>query len=174
MFYRRPAVKPHVQETRYHVAYIYIEYTDIQCNKRNTYRRKVKEEKQANAQLDGDQGPTEGDMVEGMNGAVNGHANGDDEDRPLKKIKGEDGTAFVADVDELDDEDMDDTQDAGLDEEEDHPADDEEDEGDDEGEDEEDEDEDPSEKVVDADPEDEVAVGGMRDEALDDPDSESD
>ena len=167
-------MKLYVQGIPRHDANVYVEYSDIQNNKRNTYRRKVKEEKQANAQLDDDQAPREGEAVEGMNGAVNGHANGDDEDRPVKKFKGEDGSALAPDVDELDDEDMDDTQDAGPDDEEDHAVDDDEDEGDDEAEDEDDEDEDPSENVIHPDPNDEVAVGSMRDEALDDPDSESD
>ena len=167
-------MKLYVQGIPRHDANVYVEYSDIQNNKRNTYRRKVKEEKQANAQLDDDQAPREGEAVEGMNGAVNGHANGDDEDRPVKKFKGEDGSALAPDVDGLDDEDMDDTQDAGPDDEEDHAVDDDEDEGDDEAEDEDDEDEDPSENVIHPDPNDEVAVGSMRDEALDDPDSESD
>lgn len=150
----------------------YTEYSDIQNNKRNTYRRKVKEEKQAASQLEGDQTAAEGELSEVTNGAVNGHVDVDDEDRPVKKFKGEDGSAMALDADDLEDEDMEDDHDDAGDE--DDPADGEEEDGvDDEPEDEEDEEEEPSGHVELID-DDEVAVGGMRDEALDDPGSESD
>jgi DNA polymerase epsilon subunit 3 len=147
---------------------IYVEYSDIQCNKRNTYRRKVKEEKQAASQLEGDQAAAEGDTSIATNGELE-HAEGDDADRPIKKLKADDGTAVDPDTTGLDDEDMEDEVDDVPDG--DDQAD---DEGDDEVEDEmeDEEDEEPAEVAREAD--DEVAVGGMRDEALDDPGSESD
>lgn len=109
-----------------------------------------------------------------MNGSANGHADVDEEGRPVKKFKAEDGSAMEMGADWLNDPDdtMDDDQD-GADDAEDQTLEDDEDEGDDDVEDEEDDQEDESENVV-GDAEDEVAVGGVRDEALDDPGSDSD
>lgn len=80
----------------------------MQCDKRNTYRRKVKEDKAASAPKDGEEGDTtiEDETIEGANGAAtNGHANGENADRPTKKLKGDDGAAVAPDVDMEDDED---------------------------------------------------------------------
>jgi len=73
-----------------------VEYNDTQCDKRNTYRRKVKEEKAATTTTttqDGDsEAPKDADGPETSTNdrTTNGHtaAEGDDE-RPAKRIKGD-------------------------------------------------------------------------------------
>ena len=150
------------------------EYNETQCDKRNTYRRKVKEDKAAAAVQDEVEAPKDGEPAEGVNGAVNGHAETEDEDRPMKKFKALDGTAIVPDADGLEDDEMDADQDGGQEEDEDH-HDDEID--DDEGDDDEDERAEENEGVVvvdDPDPADLATAHDMRDEALDDPNSDSD
>ncbi|KAK5164968.1 uncharacterized protein LTR77_009633 [Saxophila tyrrhenica] len=141
-------------------------YTEMQCDKRNTYRRKVKEEKAAAAPKDDGDTTIEGEATAGANGATtNGHANGEEVDRPTKKLKGDDGAAVAPDADSMDDEDDDgqeDQQEDGDDQPDDEEDDAEEDEDDD-------DDDNPS-------PEDEVDESRAMqvDEALDDPGSESD
>ena len=123
----------------------------------------------------------EGAPVEGTNGAMNGHAEGDDEDRPMKKLKADDGSAVALDADGMDDEDMGDDQDDILEDGDDQAADDYEDEGDDVVDEEDDVEEETHSQIVnafvetpsDGETDDEVELGGMRDEALDDPGSES-
>ena len=137
------------------------EYNETQCDKRNTYRRKVKEEKAAAAERSAPDAPDDPDTATGANGAVNGHAEGEgeDEDRPAKKFKAEDGSAVAPDANGLDDDEMDGDQDGEQ-----EAADDRLD----------DDDEDESEPVVLVDPENVAAGGVVRDEALDDLDSDSD
>lgn len=84
-----------------------LEYNEVQCDKRNTYRRKVKEEKAAAATVtEGDDASKDGDVMESTNGVLNGHDGGDDEDRPAKKLKAEDGSALAPGADGLNDDDM--------------------------------------------------------------------
>merc|ERR1712070_1055145 len=78
----------------------------VQCDKRNTYRRKVKEEKKAG------EGTTENDIEASRDGedlpitnGVNGHGETDDTERPMKKFKGEGGQAVAPDADGLHDAD---------------------------------------------------------------------
>ena len=114
--------------------------------------------------------------AEVMNGEPNGHAEAKTEvhdgKRPAKKFKAENGTAVApnADANGIGDDEIDGEQDGEQDAD-DHEDDDVEEEGDDE----EDEDEDDSGAVlVDGpDPDDMQPVHDMRDEALDDPDSDS-
>lgn len=113
---------------------------------------------------------------------MNGHAEEGDEDRLVKKFKAEDGSAVAPDADGMDDEGMGDDQDDTLEDGDDQAADEDEDEGDEGVDDEDDVEEETHEQIVnafvetpsDGDTDEEVAVGGMRDEALDDPGSESD
>ncbi|KAK5114881.1 hypothetical protein LTR62_002039 [Meristemomyces frigidus] len=94
-------------------------YNDTQCDKRNNYRRKVKEDKASKAPpaLDGEgnaNDETEGEQQNiivspAANGVSNGHASMDDTDRPTKKLKGDAGVAVPPDQNNLDEEDMDDT-----------------------------------------------------------------
>lgn len=153
----------------------------MQCDKRNTYRRKVKEEKAAAAAKDGDDASVkEGSTAEGANEHANGQTNGhveDDEDaeRPFKKFKAQNGAAVAPDGDPMDEtEETIDNQDDEAEEQQDDEVDDDEQvedeaedegEGEGEGEDEEGEDDDGDEIV---------AATGVRDEALDDPGSDSD
>ena len=85
-----------------------VEYNDTQCDKRNTYRRKVKEEKATatttTTTQDGDsEAPKEADGTEtSTNGTTtNGHiaTEGDDE-RPAKKLKGDGGEAVGLEPDD--------------------------------------------------------------------------
>ena len=115
--------------------------------------------------------------MEGVNGngIVNGHADGEDGDRPAKKLKADDGSALAPDADGLEDEEMDDEPDETLDDADDQTAEEDDVEDDDEANEDEDDDGEPSENVLEpGDADDEVAVGGLRDEALDDPGSDSD
>lgn len=148
----------------------YVEYNETQCDKRNTYRRKVKEEKAAAVVKDADETPADGDTTTSINGGLNGHAEGDDADRPTKKLKGDDGSAFAPDPDGTEDEDIgaeEDDQENQHDDDDDDQIDDEDDEAEDNADDRDAVMEDPD--TVDA------PLGrDMRDEALDDPDDDSD
>lgn len=132
----------------------------------------MKEEKAAAATQDGPSDApktTEGGTAVSTNGSatMNGHAasNGDDVEPPAKKLRAESGVAVV--VPDADDEDVEDADEQG---DEDEGA---EDEDAEDGEDEEEEDR--QDEVVMDDVEEEAdgaETGGMRDEALDDPDSD--
>ena len=159
-------------------ANMFPEYNETQCDKRNTYRRKVKEEKAAAAVKEsGEEAPKEGETTEGANGTMNGHAETEDEngDRPVKKLKAEDGSALAPHDDSLEeDDDLDPDEDirqvdndSQLD-----PFD--EDEADDEDADDDQEEDNENEPVVLVDADNVAASGDLRDEALDDPDSDSD
>jgi len=107
-----------------------LEYNDTQCDKRNTYRRKVKEEKAAVVPPGEGEGEAESNVTvdgvpEATNGATNGHAHVDDDDeRPAKKFKGEGGEALAPDADLADDLDEDGQQDGDDDVDEDDGVDD--------------------------------------------------
>ncbi|KAK5123102.1 hypothetical protein LTR85_003300 [Meristemomyces frigidus] len=145
-------------------------YNDTQCDKRNTYRRKVKEEKKAADPVteEGTAEPKEGEATQATNG-TNGHVETemDDADRPAKKLKGDAGQAVAPDADGLQDDEVDEEPDAD-----DH----EDDEGDDDGADEDEIEESEGEEGQDQtmeDPADETEERGeLRDEALDEPDSD--
>lgn len=133
----------------------------------------MKEEKAAAATKDGEEAPQEGSTVEGPDAQLNGHADDEDAERPFKKFKAQNGVAVAPDADAMDeteeiidnpDDEADEQPDDDVDE--DDPVEDEpQDDAQEEGEDEADEDDD----------RDDVAVAaGLRDEALDDPGSESD
>lgn len=121
----------------------------MQCDKRNSYRHRVKQEKAAAV------GPVDASVV----------SNGDamDEDRPQKKQKGPDGDAILLSDDGPDDDELIDAQ---LHAEE--AADDSDDPEEDIDEDEVVDDVDEDEDVV----EDTLERGPIRDEALDEPDSD--
>lgn len=150
------------------------EYNEIQCDKRNTYRRKVKEEKAKDAPKDGEgeeEGAAagiahDGEVLPGANGTANGHADAEDGERPVKKLKGDAGVALAPAADDADDEDMADDQDADVNDDEEAADDDVE----------EDDDDDADQTMEDAleeqEPEDEDERGELRDEALDEPDSD--
>lgn len=131
------------------------EYNEIQCDKRNTYRRTKAAEKKAATG-----GSTNGDAME-EDGAVkvNG-ADADGEERPAKKIRREDGDEPE---DEVQDEEVDEVDDDIEDEEDSAEEDVEE-----EGEAEQEEDEQGGEGEEDED----GRMNGIRDEALDEPDSD--
>ncbi|TKX19977.1 DNA polymerase epsilon subunit D [Elsinoe australis] len=130
-------------------------YNEIQCDKRNTYRRTKAAEKKAATG-----GSTNGDAME-EDGAVkvNG-ADADGEERPAKKIRREDGDEPE---DEVQDEEVDEVDDDIEDEEDSAEEDVEE-----EGEAEQEEDEQGGEGEEDED----GRMNGIRDEALDEPDSD--
>ncbi|CAD0096635.1 unnamed protein product [Aureobasidium vineae] len=153
-------------------------YNTVQCDKRNSYRRKIREEKASSKTggVDDDGKPTDsgaenGDADASMldateMSAVNGHSRNDDEEPPSKKLRRENGEED--EEEEGDDEEFHDA----LEGEDDEVV---EGEGEDEV-DEEDEDEDGEEEQVgDGVDEEEERVGdGMRDEALDDASEDSD
>ncbi|EMF17729.1 histone-fold-containing protein [Sphaerulina musiva SO2202] len=162
-------------------------YNEMQCDKRNTYRRKVKADKDAAAEKEPGEGDTSEVAKDGeapasaTNGsAASKSANGNDNNvgRPTKKLKGENGTAVpkadaeMRDDDDDDNDDEDDDNDEDDDEQDAHEQ--EEDEGEDGAEDEDvaDEEESQDEQMVDALEEQDEDASGMRDEALDDPDSD--
>ena len=154
---------------------ITLEYNETQCDKRNTYRRKVKEEKAAAAVVEEGETPTDHQTDGGANGTTNGHAEVDDEDRPVKKLKAENGTAVPPDPDGMDYDEPNGEQEGG------HDEDDDDDHQDDDVEDDEDEAEEdgtnetPGVTLMDDQEDDElVTMNDMRDEALDDPDDDSD
>lgn len=149
------------------------EYNDVQCDKRNSYRRKVKEEKAATSSssmpADGEQADESfvSVPVAESAAATNGRAREGETEPPSKKIRREAG-------DEDDDVD-DDEADAGDDAED---GDEDEGEGEEDGEDEEMEEvedaEEPVEDGLDADDvlDRETLGADVRDEALDEPDSD--
>jgi len=81
-------------------------YNTIQCDKRNSYRRKVKEEKAAQSANGESKDPSaNGDAANADDASANGHDDGEDgEDRPAKKMKRENGDAEAVDLDDADDE----------------------------------------------------------------------
>lgn len=147
------------------------EYNEIQCDKRNAYRRKVKEEKAAATPAENGEGTESSNAVAGP-GASNGDPivlidpSSDAAERPAKKLKGDDGEALQADDEDPDDVENDDTemnQDA--------------DEQDEEAEDDDVDDEEGSDGSDDDPMEDarehlDEERGELRDEALDEPDSD--
>ncbi|SMQ46865.1 unnamed protein product [Zymoseptoria tritici ST99CH_3D7] len=145
-------------------------YNEIQCDKRNTYRKKVKEEKAAATQEGGEGGSKDGGSTNGTNSdpiVLTDRTEPDDGgERPAKKMKGEGGEAVQADQDgdDADDDEGDDDQD----------GDDQDDEGDDGGADSEvDEENDESGDDTMEDALEEIEERGeLRDEALDEPDSD--
>lgn len=84
----------------------------MQCDKRNSYRHRVKQEKAAAAADATDKG--ENTALEGQaNGDANGHVETDGAERPAKKLKGPDGVVVTtpgvgAEDDDVDDEGEDD------------------------------------------------------------------
>ncbi|EME50092.1 hypothetical protein DOTSEDRAFT_119071 [Dothistroma septosporum NZE10] len=149
-------------------------YNEIQCDKRNTYRRKVKEEKAKDAPKDGEgdeegvEGNTteNGDVLASANGAANGRADTEDGERPMKKLKGDGGAAFAPGADDADDEDIADDPDADVNDDEEAADDDVEDDDDD-------EDQTMEDALEEQEPEvEEDERGELRDEALDEPDSD--
>ena len=163
-------------------ANIALEYNETQCDKRNTYRRKVKEEKAAAAAKEGDddEAPKDGESAPHTNGNTNGHVSGEgeDEDRPAKKFKAEDGSAIVPDPDGSDDDEMDQDEDGPQDGVDDRADDDVESEGAEDEIEEDDEDDDLESPIEIRDPRD-IVIGGVQrgdvqDEALDDFNSDSD
>ncbi|WPG99714.1 DNA polymerase epsilon subunit D [Acrodontium crateriforme] len=158
-------------------------YNDIQCDKRNTYRRKVKEEKAAAAGKDGASGQAGGEEDATMNGDANGHADVNDPERPIKKLKTDNGVAATPDADgnvggAEDDENDHDVDDQDGDDDEAEDDEDEDDDDDDDAEDDEDDVDDDETEAIDVtmegpdDDEDDEERGGLRDEALDEPDSD--
>jgi hypothetical protein len=171
------------------------EYNEIQCDKRNNYRRKVKEEKAAAGPAGGTEGEGEGEVdgrprsspqvlvpptSEGQEGASNGHMDGEERDgeggeRPTKKLKGENGTVVPsdADMDDRNDDPDDDGQDGPESADDDDEDDDDDDDADELATDEDNSDDEmvTMEDALETQPQHEVG-GGMRDEALDDPDSD--
>ncbi len=97
------------------------EYNDIQCDKRNTYRRKIKEDKVVAVPADGEGGDATGATAAApANGETNGTPNGhapDADERPAKKQKGEAGDAVSPDQDAMNDDELEDGQNADQDEE---------------------------------------------------------
>ncbi|KAK1060968.1 hypothetical protein LTR74_011427 [Friedmanniomyces endolithicus] len=96
-------------------------YNDIQCDKRNTYRRKIKEDKVVAVTADGEGGDASGATAAApANGETNGTPNGhapDADERPAKKQKGEAGGAVSPDQDAMNDDELEDGQNADQDEE---------------------------------------------------------
>ncbi|EME89177.1 uncharacterized protein MYCFIDRAFT_185572 [Pseudocercospora fijiensis CIRAD86] len=146
-------------------------YNETQCDKRNTYRRKVKEEKAAAAAKDGTDADVsmiskDGEAAKSAeDGAVNHEGDDEDAGRPAKKLKGANGSAAAPQMsDDVDDDDGDDEQE----------AEDNDDDADEDGA----EDDVPDEESDDGDQTMEDALEeqpdrrALRDEALDDPDSD--
>ncbi|KAK4560320.1 hypothetical protein LTR86_005515 [Recurvomyces mirabilis] len=146
-------------------------YNDTQCDKRNTYRKRVKEEKTVTVVPGEGEGEQAADSTTPLaNGTANGHATEDDAERPAKKVKGDAGLALPPDPDSVEDEDVDEANGDipdDADDQEDEPEDDDVDQDDD-AEDDDGQDEtmeDPADQLEDR--------GELQDEALDDePDSD--
>lgn len=123
--------------------------------------------------------PKEGETTEGANGALNGHFEipVEDAERPFKKFKAEDGSSIAPDPDGTEDE-MDADQDAEPDADDQHDDDEVEEDDDDENDDDEgeDDDEDGDGQATKAEPlpPGYATTSAIRDEALDDQDSDSD
>ncbi|THX24174.1 histone-fold-containing protein [Aureobasidium pullulans] len=150
-------------------------YNTVQCDKRNSYRRKIREEKASSKppgaiDLDDDVKPTDSGAENGDHDAdasmldatdmsvVNGNTRNGDDEPPSKKLRREDG-------DEEEDEEVEDEEEFhdALEGEDEEVVEEDEEEGDEEGEEEQ------------VDEEEEERVGdGMRDEALDDASEDSD
>lgn len=151
-----------------------IEYNEIQCDKRNAYRRKVKEEK-ATAPS-GENGENEdGSTDVGGPGASNGDPivlidpSSDAAERPAKKLKGDDGEAVQADDEDPDDADEIENDDTEMNQD----ADEQDEEAvDDDVDDEEGSDGSDDEMMEDAREHLDEERGELRDEALDEPDSD--
>ncbi|KAK5734843.1 hypothetical protein LTR17_008613 [Elasticomyces elasticus] len=94
-------------------------YNDIQCDKRNTYRRKVKEDKTPAESAGGEGEQTAADAVASpavvADVDTNGHASPEDDERPAKKQKGETGDAVSPHADAMDEDGPDGEQDDGQD-----------------------------------------------------------
>ncbi|KAI5209782.1 hypothetical protein E4T38_02344 [Aureobasidium subglaciale] len=140
-------------------------YNTVQCDKRNSYRRKIREEKasktgdEKHADSGAENGDADASMLDATEvSAVNGHSRSDDQP-PSKKMRREAGEEDVSEGDEEEFHDA-------LEGEDDEAV---EGDGDDEVEEDEDEDEDGDEEQVEdgGDEEDERIGDGMRDEALD-------
>ncbi|KAK6006509.1 hypothetical protein QM012_006919 [Aureobasidium pullulans] len=149
-------------------------YNTVQCDKRNSYRRKIREEKASKLGEDGkptDSGAENGDADASMldateMSAVNGHSRNDGEEPPSKKLRREAG-------EDEDEEGEDEEFHDALEGEDDEVVEGEgEEEADEEGD---EEDDDEEEQVEDGVDDEEGRVGdGMRDEALDDASEDSD
>ncbi|KAI5250497.1 histone-fold-containing protein [Aureobasidium subglaciale] len=140
-------------------------YNTVQCDKRNSYRRKIREEKasktgdEKHADSGAENGDADASMLDATEiSAVNGHSRSDDQP-PSKKMRREAGEEDVSEGDEEEFHDA-------LEGEDDEAV---EGDGDDEVEEDEDEDEEgDEEQVEDGGDEEEERIGdGMRDEALD-------
>lgn len=155
---------------------------EIQSDKRNTYRRKVKEGKAATNTEEGEGGEARTDAGEGVDDSgatfANGHADGDagegDVDRPTKKFKAEDGTAVNPDGDGGEDDSMEDSRMEREDYEDEDGDGDEAEEEEDEEEEDEDEEDGGAQLAEDDHEEDAPSISHIRDEALDERDSDSD
>ncbi|KAF2771645.1 histone-fold-containing protein [Teratosphaeria nubilosa] len=140
-------------------------YNDIQCDKRNTYRKKVKDDKAAAAEKEtpSEGGPNGESAAATANGATtNGHTEGENGERPAKKLKGDTGQSVVRDADD----------ETSRQDEDDHDEDvDDDDDGDEDGA---DNDDDAEDEAQDEDAADDVEEerGEVRDEALDGSDSD--
>ncbi|KAL1586866.1 hypothetical protein WHR41_03996 [Cladosporium halotolerans] len=144
-------------------------YNDTQCDKRNSYRHRVKAEKAAAA------GGAAGEALDAtdasllaaqLNGVADGQegAEGEGGERPAKKFKGEGGTVVITPGEPVDDADVEEMEEEDGDEGED--GEDEEEGDDDEGE---EDDEDGADEAMEGVEGGEMdGRGGMRDEALDD------
>lgn len=157
-----------------HIANHHAEYNDTQCDKRNSYRHRVKAEKAA-AGVPVEEGGDAADATDAtdasllaaqLNGVANGHADaeGGDDERPAKKFKGTDGHVVITPGEPVDDDDVEDVPDDEVDDvdegdEDDEPQ-------DDEGEDDVDDGDETMEGMDEPDVEGRGAEG--RDEALDD------
>ena len=136
----------------------------------------MKEEKAAAVVKDGDEPALDEEVTEVSNAPVNGHLEDIDGDgeRPMKKFKAEDGTGMALDPDGTEDE-MDGDRDAVPNVDDQQEDVDDEDEGDDEEEEDDDDEQEDANAVRQggAEPDDLTRENDMRDEALDDPGSDS-
>ena len=138
-------------------------YNEVQCDKRNSYRKRVKADKAAVDPEDGKDTDAMDDTDAAISNAVaNGERSGEDEP-PSKKVRREPG-------DEVDDADED-VEDEGPDDEPEEEEDEEEDDGE-EDEDEEAEDDEQANEGMQEEEDDDLVTGEIRDEALDEPDSD--
>ncbi|CZT22665.1 uncharacterized protein RCC_08370 [Ramularia collo-cygni] len=148
-------------------------YNEIQCDKRNAYRRKVKEEKAAATPGENDEGAEASTAVSGP-GATNGDPivlidhGSDAAERPAKKVKGDDGEALQPDEEDADDADDVENDDTEMNQDADEQDDDAEDDDVDDEEGSDGSDDEPMEDAL----EHLEERGELRDEALDEPDSD--
>jgi len=150
-------------------------YNEIQCDKRNSYRRRVKADKPpAGDATNGKDGEDADDATissgSAARGAINGSTTNGEAERPSKKARTEPGD----DIDEGEQDGEDAEEDGGEDATEEDDEDDEE--SGDEAEDDDDEmdgaDEEADGRLGDEDEDDGMMANGIRDEALDEPDSD--